>query len=44
METFEDESGIWQIKKVGRRSTMVLIKPAKKKTAPKKKAAKKEKK
>tara|TARA_R110000744_G_scaffold167120_1_gene284458 strand:+ start:639 stop:767 length:129 start_codon:yes stop_codon:yes gene_type:complete len=42
METFEDESGIWEIKKVGCRSTMVLIKP--KKAAPKKKAAKKSKK
>jgi len=44
VETFEDEAGLWEVKKVGRRSTMVLIEPAKKKAAPKKKAAKKAKK
>ena len=43
METFEDESGLWEVKQVGKRKVMTLVKPVKKKAAPKKKAAKKKK-
>tara|TARA_R110000751_G_scaffold109345_7_gene206445 strand:- start:2507 stop:2647 length:141 start_codon:yes stop_codon:yes gene_type:complete len=45
METYEDESGLWEIRKEGKtgRVTRLLIEP-KKKAASKKKAAKKAKK
>ena len=44
METFEDEDGLWEVSMVGKRQVMKLVEPAKKKAAPKKKAAKKAKK
>ncbi len=40
-ETFSDDDGLWEVKKVGKRTVMTLIEPAKKKSAPKKKKGKK---
>ena len=43
METFEDEAGLWEVKRLVE-GIMTFVEPAKKKAAPKKKAAKKAKK
>ncbi len=40
METLQDDEGMWEITRKGSRTIKTLVKPTKKKVAPKKKAKK----